>query len=166
MRAGRLITIASAVIALTVITQGSTAIAAESPAGSTELVLFSGVPSTSLIPSPDGAPVGTVRFFESVLRSSQGKTVGTFHATVTTMDMSAGDVIETRMRNVVFSFAGGQIVASGVGLYPNTEMVLAVQVPARIAIVGGTGKYLGARGEVTTIRRADKTYRHVLTLLQ
>jgi hypothetical protein len=36
----------------------------------------------------------------------------------------------------------------------------------RIAVVGGTGKYIGARGQMVTTRRDDGTYRHVLTLLK
>jgi hypothetical protein len=162
----QILAITSAIVALTTLALGSPAQAADNPPGSTTLVLFSGVPTTSVIPSPNGTPVGTVRFFESIVQSTSGKAVGRFHASVTTVDMSPADVVETRMRNVVFSLAGGQIVASGIGLYPNTEMVLAAEVPAHIAIVGGTGKFIGARGEVTTIRRPDGTYRHVLTLLK
>ena len=161
-----MIAIASALITMAALTQGTPAIAADTPAGATTLVLLSDVPTSTTIPGPAGAPVGTVHHHEAVLRSSKGKAVGTFHGVVTTVDMSAGDVIESRMRNVVFYLKDGQIVASGMGLYPTTEKYLSVQVPHRIAIVGGTGKYLGARGEVTTTRSVEGTYRHVLTLLK
>jgi hypothetical protein len=161
-----MIAIASALIALTTLAQGAPAIATEIPTGATTLVLFNDVPTSTTIPGPGGAQVGTVSIHEAVLRSSKGKAVGTFHVVVTTVDMSAGDVTESRMRNVVFAFKDGQIVASGIGLYPTTEKYLTVQVPHRIAIVGGTGKYLGARGEVTTTRSVEGTYRHVLTLLK
>ena len=166
MRVGRIIAIASALVAMTAIAQGAPAIAAEIPAGATTLVLLNDIPMSTTIPGPGGAPVGTVSIHEAILRSSKGKAVGTFNVVVTTVDMSAGDVTEARMRNVVFRLKDGQIIASGIALYPNTEKYLAVQVPHRIAIVGGTDKYLGARGEVTTTRSADGTYRHVLTLLK
>jgi hypothetical protein len=134
--------------------------------GATTLVLLNDVPSTTTIPGPNGAPVGTVSIHEAILRSSEGNAVGTFHVVVTTVDVSPGDVTESRMRNVAFYFKDGQILATGIGLYPTSETYLEAQAPHRIAIVGGTGKYLGARGEVTTTRSTDGTYRHVLTLLQ
>jgi hypothetical protein len=150
---------------MTALAQGTPAIAAETPAGSTTLVLLNDVPRSS--PTPDlGSGVATVSVHDAVLRSSKGKPVGTFHVVITSVAESAGVEIERRMRNVVFYLGDGQIVASGMGLYPKTEQYLVVSVPHRIAIVGGTGKYLGARGEVTTTRRADGTYRHVLTLLK
>lgn len=165
MRVGRLIAVASALITMTALAQGTPAIAAETPAGSTTLVLLNDVPRSS--PTPDlGSGVATVSVHDAVLRSSKGKPVGTFHVVITSVAESAGVEIERRMRNVVFYLGDGQIVASGMGLYPKTEQYLVVSVPHRIAIVGGTGKYLGARGEVTTTRRADGTYRHVLTLLK
>lgn len=165
MRVGRLIAVASALITMTALAQGTPAIAAETPAGSTTLVLLNDVPKSS--PTPDLGPgVATVSVHDAVLRSSKGKPVGTFHVVITSVAESAGVEAEKRMRDVVFYLGDGQIVASGMGLYPKTEQYLVVSVPHRIAIVGGTGKYLGARGEVTTTRRADGTYRHVLTLLK
>ena len=165
MRVGRLIAVASALITMTALAQGTPAIAAETPAGSTTLVLLNDVPRSS--PTPDlGSGVATVSVHDAVLRSSKGKPVGTFHVVITSVAESAGVEAEKRMRDVVFYLGDGQIVASGMGLYPKTEQYLVVSVPHRIAIVGGTGKYLGARGEVTTTRRADGTYRHVLTLLK
>jgi hypothetical protein len=150
---------------MTALAQGTPAIAAETPAGSTTLVLLNDVPRSSPTPAL-GPGVATVSVHDAVLRSSKGKPVGTFHVVITSVAESAGVEAEKRMRDVVFYLGDGQIVASGMGLYPKTEQYLVVSVPHRIAIVGGTGKYLGARGEVTTTRRADGTYRHVLTLLK
>ena len=170
MRVGRLIAVASALITMTALAQGTPAIAAETPAGATTLVLTNDVPKSSTTPDL-GPGVATVSVHDAVLRSSRGKPVGTFHVVITSVlesagVESAGVEAEKRMRDVVFYLGDGQIVASGMGLYPKTEPYLVVSVPHRIAIVGGTGKYLGARGEVTTTRRADGTYRHVLTLLK
>jgi hypothetical protein len=33
------------------------------------------------------------------------------------------------------------------------------------AVIGGTGKYIGARGQVTTTRNDDQTYEHRFELL-
>jgi len=160
-----MIAMASALITMTALAQGAPAIAAEPPAGSTTLVLLNDVPKSSTIPDL-GPGVATVSVHDAVLRSSKGKPVGTFHVVITLVNETAGVDIEKRMRNVVFYLGDGQIVASGIGLYPKSEPYLLVSVPHRIAIVGGTGKYLGARGEVTTTRNANGTYRHVLTLLK
>jgi hypothetical protein len=165
VRVGRMIAIASAFVAMTALAQGTPAIAAEPPAGSTTLVLLNDVPKSSTTPDL-GPGVATVSVHDAVLRSSKGKPVGTFHVVITTVNESAGVEIEKRMRDVVFYLGDGQIVASGMGLYPKTDPYLVVKVPHRIAIVGGTGKYLGARGEVTTTRSTNGTYRHVLTLLK
>jgi len=35
-----------------------------------------------------------------------------------------------------------------------------------LAILGGTGKYMGARGEVTSTRNADGSYTQAFTLLK
>ncbi|MEI6506624.1 MAG: hypothetical protein WCO90_12220, partial [Planctomycetota bacterium] len=156
---------AIALISMTALEQGTPAFAAETPAGATTLVLFNDVPKSSTTPDL-GPGVATVSVHNAVLRSSKGKPVGTIHVVKTSVLESAGVEIEKRMRNVVFYLGDGQIVASGMGLYPKTEQYFATSVPQRIAIVGGTGKYLGARGEVTTTRSADGTYRHVLTLLK
>ena len=160
-----MIAIASALITMAALAQGTPAIAAETPTGATTLVLFNDIPKSSATPDL-GPGVATVSVHEAVLRSNKGKPVGTFHVVITSVNLPAADAVEKRMRNVVFYLGDGQIVASGMGLYPNTEQFLVVKVPHRIAIVGGTGKYLGARGEVTTTRSVEGTYRHVLTLLK
>ncbi len=165
MRVGRMIAIASALITMAALAQGTPAIAADTPAGATTLVLLNDVPKSSTTPDL-GPGVATVSVHDAVLRSSKGKPVGTFHVVITSVVESAGVEIEKRTRNVVFYLSDGQIVASGMGLYTKTEQYLVVSVPHRIAIVGGTGKYLGARGEVTTTRSVEGTYRHVLTLLK
>jgi len=165
VRVGRIIAVASALITMTAIAQGTPAIAAEPSAGSTTLVLLNDVPKSSTTPDL-GPGVATVSVHEAVLRSSKGKPVGTFYVAITARDESAGVATERRMRNVVFFLGDGQIVANGTGLYPKADKYLVEKVPHRIAIVGGTGKYLGARGEVTTTRSTNGTYRHVLTLLK
>lgn len=159
-----MIAIASALITMAALAQGTPAIAADTPAGATTLVLLNDVPR--IVTTSDlGLGVAMV-FLDAVLRSSKGKPVGTIHVVLSSVVESAGVEIEKRMRNVVFLLGDGQIVANGMGLYPRTEQVLVVNVSHRIPIVGGTGKYLGARGEVSTTRYADGTYRHVLTLLK
>jgi hypothetical protein len=37
-------------------------------------------------------------------------------------------------------------------------------IPQKNAVVGGTGKYKGVRGEVTTTRNEDGTYTHIFDI--
>jgi hypothetical protein len=41
-----------------------------------------------------------------------------------------------------------------------------VERPPTIAIIGGTGKYIGASGEVETRKDADGTFRYIFKLLK
>jgi hypothetical protein len=133
----------------------------------TTIVLRQDAPSITPLP---GAVVGETGYsfaYEAVLRGSTGKRVGLMSGVVLTVDSSLGTVIEeTRHREVVFALRGGQLVAQGISAYPSSQVQIAANRPVVIAIVGGTRDYLGARGEVRTTRRADGTYRHVITLLK
>ena len=39
------------------------------------------------------------------------------------------------------------------------------QKPQLRAVVGGTGIYMGARGQLTTVRNEDGTYEHLIELM-
>lgn len=78
----------------------------------------------------------------------------------------AGAAEEIRHREIAFTLRGGQLIAQGVSAYPDSLTEVAANRPVVIAIVGGNGDYIGARGEVTTSRKANGTYRHVITLLR
>lgn len=105
--------------------------------------------------------------YEAVLRGSAGKRVGLLSGVVLTIDVTLGQVDEEiRHREIVFGLRGGQLIAQGVSAYPSSLTEVAANRPVVIAIVGGTGDYIGARGEVRTSRKADGTYRHAITLLR
>ena len=162
----RLTSIVLAVVALGVIAAPPATAAVMAPSTSTTLILTNDTPTSTTIGGSPDSPVGTESFHEAIVRNAKGQAVGTFHASVLTVDVSPGDVTETRLRTVVFDLKGGQIVATGVAVYPASEKYLAVQASSRIAIVGGTGSYLGALGQMVTTKKDDGTYRQVLTLLQ
>jgi hypothetical protein len=161
--------LAAGICAAGLIVSGSSpATAAESPASaSTTIVLTNDAPkSTTLASSATDTKIGTESIHEAVVRNAKGAVAGTFHASVLTVGETPGDLRETRLRTVVFNLKDGQINASGVAVYPTDNAYLAVNRPVRIAVVGGTGKYIGARGQMVTTRRDDGSYRHVLTLLK
>ena len=54
--------------------------------------------------------------------------------------------------------------ALGVSYYKESDRLLTIGEPATRAIVGGTGKYVGVDGEVTTVRNEDGSYTHTLRI--
>ena len=71
-----------------------------------------------------------------------------------------------RIDNIVADFGGEDtLVVLGLTKYPKTPGQIISGMPMVRAITGGTGRFLGARGQVTTIRREDGTYQHVIILL-
>ena len=84
--------------------------------------------------------------------------------TTTRIDNSAdGEGIESRVTLGVFSFRGedgDQVLLQGVGLYPASDSTFEPDSSLVRAIVGGTGKYQGATGDVLSRHLADGTWRH------
>jgi len=101
------------------------------------------------------------------IRNASGKRNGLLSGQTSVIDLSRGgegDVV--RYRELVFAFNGGQIVALGTSIYAaqGTTNFRNDNAPVTIAVVGGTGKYRSAKGEVVTTKRADGSYRHVIIL--
>jgi hypothetical protein len=76
--------------------------------------------------------------------------------------------LETRATILFFTFANrqDQIVALGATDYPPTAGKFDSALPIVRAILGGTGKYMGARGQLASTRNADGSYTQVFTLLK
>jgi len=110
---------------------------------------------------------GSILYFEAAVRTKSGKRIGLLSGQTSVIDLSRegeGDVV--RYRELVFAFNGGQIVALGTSIYAaqGTTNFRNDNAPVTIAVVGGTGKYRSAKGEVVTTKRADGSYRHVIIL--
>jgi hypothetical protein len=54
----------------------------------------------------------------------------------------------------------------GNSVYPNGAEEIEPNASITIAVTGGTGEYIGARGEVISTRNEDGTYTHKFTLRQ
>lgn len=131
------------------------------------IVLRQDAPVIVTLPGAAAGATGYSFAYEADLRGSAGKRIGLLSGVVLAVDATIDGIAEeTRHREMVFALKGGQLVAQGVSTYPDSQLEIAAKRPVVIAIVGGTGDYLGARGEVTTTRRADGSYRHVITLLR
>lgn len=129
------------------------------------IVLDQGVPGLKVVESADGA--SNIVLFVADLTTNSGTSAGKLTGSITTIAGSGNGVAgSARQRELVFDLPKGQLVAIGNSLYPEGATEMDQNKPVTIAIVGGTGRYMGARGEVRTNRNADGTYRHVLTLLR
>ena len=72
-----------------------------------------------------------------------------------------------RIGNVALDFGGiDSLVLAGKSLYPTGAGEMQVDAPQVRAVTGGTGRYLGARGQMTTTRRDAGHYEHVIELLK
>jgi hypothetical protein len=106
--------------------------------------------------------------FEGVLKDTAGATVGEVLGWVVTVDIVDGDSanpvhITDRVGTMVFKFdEDNKIVASGGTSYRKGEQQIDIGIAQKRAVVGGTGKYKGIKGEVSTKRNEDGTYTHVL----
>ena len=108
--------------------------------------------------------------FEAVLKDTAGTEVGEVLGWMTTVDIVDGDstnpvYITDRIGTMVLKFdEENKIIASGGTSYKKGEQEMNIEIPQKRAVVGGTGKYKGIKGEVTTSRNKDGNYKHVLSV--
>ena len=106
--------------------------------------------------------------FEAVLKDTAGSAVGELLGWMVTVDIVDGDSanavhITDRIGTMVFKFDDeNKIVASGGTVYHKGEQIMKLGIDQKRAVVGGTGKYKGIKGEITTSRNEDGTYKHIL----
>lgn len=113
-----------------------------------------------------GATVGDLLFFEAVITDEAG-TVGELLGSLATAQLPSpnSQTIEERLGNLVFSFGDDTLVVIGATEYPSDQSEMRASLPQVRAVVGGTGRFLGAGGEVTSERMDDGTYTHTFTLV-
>jgi len=106
--------------------------------------------------------------FEAVLKDTTGTAVGELLGWIVTVDIVDGDSanlikVSDRIGTMVFDLGDeNEIIAQGGTSYHHGEQQMKLGIAQKRAIVGGTGKYKGVEGEITTIRNDDGTYTHVL----
>lgn len=112
--------------------------------------------------------VGDTTIFESEIRKD-GEPFGNIIGTITSVSPLEAGIrpgLEERLLSAVFDLPDGQISVLGVSYYDPEELLLKDGEPFIRAIVGGTGAYIGASGEVATTRNADNSVTHVLRLVK
>ena len=122
---------------------------------------------TSLELNPLGT-AGDTTVFETQVEKD-GKPYGSFMGSIIKVGgTNAGwrKDREERMVTAVFDLPDGQISVLGVSYYYENDQLLPSDQPVTRAIVGGTGKYVGIDGEVTTVRNENGSYTHTLAIIR
>ncbi|CAB4927486.1 unannotated protein [freshwater metagenome] len=105
-----------------------------------------------------GTSKGDEKHFEAAV-TRDGEPVGKLLGQLTVRDVpDAGGTARVDESDLVFRLKDGDLFATGIAEYSGTDWRLTAQKPVRRAILGGTGAYAGARGELVTTLRSDGTY--------
>ncbi len=122
---------------------------------------------TSLELNPLGA-AGDTTVFETQVEKD-GKPYGSFMGSIIKVGATGAGWRkdrEERMVTAIFDLPDGQISVLGVSYYYENDQLLPADQPVTRAIVGGTGKYVGIDGEVTSVRNENGSYTHTLTIMR
>lgn len=136
------------------------------------LTVYQDAPTlTPLDLGPPGNSPGDAYYFSAALHSKpDGPATGEVFGSKTLIKLAAqaNPNSEKRATLLCFTFSGGQdqIIAFGAVDYPPTTAEFDPDQPVVRPILGGTGKYIGARGQLTSTRNKDGSYRQLFTLLK
>ena len=114
-----------------------------------------------------GASHGDMLAFQARFATEDGG-AGMLNGLLITVDIADGelDLLEDRIGQFAFDFGtGDSILVAGQSVYPETEHEMSVDAPQVRAVIGGTGTYMGARGQITTTRNTDGSYEHMFELM-
>jgi hypothetical protein len=115
-----------------------------------------------------GQSHGDLMAFDATVQVTNGEK-GKLSGFVLTVDIpeKEHEVFQDRIVSMVFDFGNANtLVISGKSVFPHSgELEIAKNNPQIRAIVGGTGKYIGARGQISTTHDDDEGYTHVIELV-
>ena len=112
-----------------------------------------------------GESVGDQRIWQFNAKTSNGDIVVMDWVMLTTGTVDGTPGLERRMTSAVFAFSSGpsdRILVEGIGFYPTAGATVKIDATLERAIIGGTGKYAGARGTVLTTHTEDGSWQHEL----
>ena len=136
------------------------------------LTVYEDKPTMKLLDlgEPGNSPGDVYHFFATLHSAPGGPVTGEVFGSKTLIKIATdtNPNLETRATVLFFTFANhqDQIVAVGATDYPPTAGEFDASQPVVRAVLGGTGKYMGARGQVASTRNADGSYKQVFTLLK
>ena len=115
-----------------------------------------------------GVSVGDILFYEAHITGEHGE-AGTLTGVLMTADVAdpeTGDLDADRLGQLSYDLGDGNtLLAIGETVYRADSVEIMANTPQLRAVVGGTGSYMGARGQVLTTRNSDGSYRHEFTLI-
>ena len=112
---------------------------------------------------PEGKSGGDVYVFDGPLVDSEGKSIGSVYGTQTSISLDSDS--ETVQAMITYDFGGGdRITVGGISEYPRAETGLVENQEFERPILGGTGRYGGADGTLTSVRRPDGSYEHTFEI--
>lgn len=95
---------------------------------------------------------------------TRGVMHGLLHA-VATKQLDGVEVVHKHGQVVIQFGSGDSLIVNGSAIYPSGLVEMSANAPQRRAITGGTGRYVGARGEMTTTRNENGQYDHEILLV-
>ena len=154
---------AFAACALIAATGTATAAAARSDGVKTLRFTVADVKATVVDLGPAGKSPGDLYVYDGILKQGS-KRIGKIYGSNTSLKLEGDrEIVQGQLS---FDFGGGDsILVVGVSAYPSEgpHGFIPGETFGRV-VVGGTGIYAGARGNVATTRRPDDTYKHVVRL--
>jgi hypothetical protein len=136
--------------------------------GTTVIIRHGAVPAPAFTDGGEPGPsAGDTRIFHFDAETAGGEPVVTNWVMITTAVDSPANDVESRTTTGVFAVGDGtddQLILEGVAFYPGEEATLDVSATVLRAVVGGTGRFSGARGDVASTRFDDGSWEHVFRL--
>lgn len=114
-----------------------------------------------------GMSIGDLLAFEAPFTTKDGKK-GRMYGMITLVSLPTGthDPFLDRISTIVLDFGGSDsLVINGKSVYAEYHGEIKENTPQVRAITGGTGKFMGARGQISTSRHTGGTYEHIIELL-
>jgi hypothetical protein len=152
------------VIALVASVVSLTSSSDESSSIAKELVVTHGVVAPT---ATSGSGIGTIRTFNipiaiDGMEADDQYLIGT----LTTLEVEVNGNEELRSSNLIFVLGGesNQVVLGGISLYPPAGETIAVGNETIRPIIGGSGLYEGAAGQVVSKNLGDEGWSHVLSI--
>lgn len=163
---------AAAAIAVAAVTGIAFSISASQPE-STHLILEQDAPQLEAIALQQGeSSLGDLLLFNATFEADDGSINGILTGSLLVVAMpdspaEGANSVQSRLTHLVFNVEGkGTIVVGGSAVYPvDSAAEMVAGQPQVRAITGGTGEFIGASGELTSVRHEDGTYTHDFTLL-
>jgi hypothetical protein len=132
--------------------------------GTTLEVVSESAPVETVDLGPNGKSSGDTYVFDGrLLDADEGHRIGHVYGMQTSIAVEPDR--EVVQATITYAFdEGGSITIGGIAEYPLGDTGLIRNNAYERPIIGGTGKYAGASGTVTTVRRPDGRYQQTFHL--